>query len=134
MIDTAARIPISYKLNRRVFNALFKLNCTNVKFVGHTEGHFPYFGYKINFFIGNFIKLKKLMLRKKGKNNGPWADYKKMSSSDLVTDFINSSDANFIKEISNVHKDIFLNSLIFKNSNITNLLQIIHIENRLAKS
>lgn len=59
---------------------------------------------------------------------------KKMSSSDLVTDFISSSDANFIMEISNVHKDIFLNSLIFKNSNITNLLQIIHIENRLAKS
>ena len=133
MIHTASRIPIKYKLNRRVFNALFKLNCSNVKFVGHTEGFFPYFGFKINFLISNFIKLKRLMFRKKGKNDGPWANYRELSSSDLVLDFVTSSDANFINDISNVHKDIFLKSLIFKNSNITNLLQIIHIENRLAK-
>ena len=73
------------------------------------------------------------MFRKKGKNDGPWANYRELSSSDLVLDFVTSSDANFINDISNVHKDIFLKSLIFKNSNITNLLQIIHIENRLAK-
>ena len=61
---------------------------------------------------------------------GPWTNFSSLSSSKAIKLFLNKSDYKFLESVSAVSVDEFLQSRIFKNSNITSLLQVIQIKNR----
>ena len=61
---------------------------------------------------------------------GPWTNFSSLSSSKAVKMFLTKCDCKFLEAISTVSAAEFLESPIFRNSNVTSLIQIIKIKNR----
>ena len=127
IVYLSCKVPENYKLNRRLFNSIYKKNCIKVKFLTHTDGRMPFFDYKANFFIRPLILFYRWLTRS-NKKQGPWIDFKKFSQKKIINDYLFQQEHKNIKEISysSSYKE-FVEDKSFLNSKMTSLLQLIHI-------
>lgn len=89
VVKTAAAVPTSWKLNRRLFHRAMQPALRKSRHVPHGEGFYPYYPWQANLPIRTYFKALKLikLFFPHGKNEGPWADWNKLSRSDLWDDW-----------------------------------------------
>lgn len=83
-VKISAAVPIEWKLNRRLFLATFKPYLNKSKWLFHADGRLPYFGWAVNKPLQTPIWMYRQISKRLGlnrKNQGPWADWQKLSAS-----------------------------------------------------
>ncbi|MDW7747885.1 hypothetical protein [Halomonas sp.] len=83
-VKVASSVPVSWKLNRRLFNAAFKSALEKSRHIFHADGRLPYYPWWVNSPIQFVIRLYRKFFKKTGrntKNEGPWGDWHKIVSS-----------------------------------------------------
>lgn len=133
MIYISSKIPENFKLNRRIFNIIFKKNCKSVKLLGHTDGHMPFFSYKLNLIFRPLILFYRWCIIRR-QDEGPWSDFKKFSQKKIITDFLNARTHKEFSKISNVSYAKFVKDKLFMSSNMTSLIQLVAILRKNKKS
>lgn len=79
VVKTAAAVPTSWKLNRRLFNRAAKPWLKPSKFTFHADGRLPYFPFWVNSPLQFGVWLYRNMAERVGLvkgNQGPWADWR----------------------------------------------------------
>ncbi len=83
-VKVAASVPVSWKLNHRLFRSAFKQYLFKSMYIPHADGRFPYFPWWVNTFVQPpvwiFQELKYRLGGKK-KYEGPWVDWRSLVSS-----------------------------------------------------
>lgn len=77
-VKTAASVPVSWKLNRRLFNKAFKPALKSSRFIPHADGRLPYYSWWVNSPLQFSIWFYRQVARRTGlnrKNEGPWSDW-----------------------------------------------------------
>lgn len=132
-VKVAARVPISWKLNRRLFNHAMKPFLQPSKFVFHADGRLPYFNFFVNLPIHITIwfyrQFRSRILKINDGNQGPWGEWQHV---------FNSSEwkakvAEYSKNINNItclksEMDIItlMESGNLSRSQVINFMQILH--------
>ena len=78
VVKTGAAVPVSWKLNRRLFNRTAKPWLKPSKFTFHADGRLPYFPFWINSPLQFGVWLYRDLAERTGLlkgNQGPWADW-----------------------------------------------------------
>lgn len=77
-VKSAAKIPVNWKLNRRVFNRAFKPVLYRSRYVFHADGRLPYYPWWVNLQIQLLFRIHRKTLKCLGFNKkyeGPWSDW-----------------------------------------------------------
>jgi len=83
-VKVAASVPVSWKLNRRLFHRAFKPFLKKSRFIMHADGRLPYYPWWVNFFLQAPTWLYQQVSRRTGlqkKNQGPWGDWRTVVTS-----------------------------------------------------
>lgn len=92
-VKTAARVPVSWKLNRRLFNKAFKPALKPSRFIPHADGGLPYYSWWVNSPLKFAIWLYRQIAKRTGlnrKNEGPWNDWRAVLASKGWEDSVDS--------------------------------------------
>lgn len=82
-VKIAASVPVSWKLNRRLFNKAFRSSLRKTQFVFHADGRLPYFPWWVNCHLQAPSWLYKKVLHQLGfdkRDQGSWSDWKSLLS------------------------------------------------------
>lgn len=77
-LDVSAGVPISWKLNRRLFVQAFRPFLRPTRFLRHASGRYPYYPWWVNWPIQSGTALRRLLsalARRTRHNDGPWNDW-----------------------------------------------------------
>lgn len=83
-VKAAASVPVSWKLNRRLFNKAFKPALKPSRYIPHADGRLPYYAWWANSPLQFAIWFYRQVARRTGlsrKNEGPWNDWKAVLAS-----------------------------------------------------
>src|SRR5699024_2444535 len=126
IVKGAAKIPINWKLNRKVFHRVMRPYLKKSQWIFHADGRLPYYPWWFNAPIQAYIWLTRQLKKRMGareRNQGPWGDWKTVFSSDKWRTQI--EELNETKEIKKLFKDGVLLSEITTatNGQQVNLMQ-----------
>ena len=77
-VKIGAAVPITWKLNRRLFNRAMKPYLRKSKWLLHADGRLPYFSWLINLPVQFGVWSARVLAKRMGfikGNQGPWADW-----------------------------------------------------------
>lgn len=137
-VKTAASVPVSWKLNRRLFNKAFKGALKTSRLIPHADGRLPYYPWWFNFVIQAPIWFYQQVSRRSGlqkKNQGPWADWKSVTASERWSESVDCFSKDIaLAEISDaLQQGALIRSRLTIPSRI-NLLQVCYqVKGRVAK-
>ncbi|WDL88474.1 hypothetical protein IUJ58_06235 [Priestia aryabhattai] len=97
IVKLMSSVPQEWKVDRRLFHASMKPLLKNTKYISHSNGHYPYFGLKVNYLPTLITKIKRKFLqslRPDRNNDGPWPLWGKV----VKTELMNSIVDNYKKE------------------------------------
>ena len=137
-VKTAASVPVSWKLNRRLFNKAFKPALEPSRFIPHADGRLPYYPWWFNSAIQAPVWFYQQVSRRSGlqkKNQGPWADWKSVIASDRWSESIDCFSKDIaLAEISEALQQGALNRSRLTIPSRINLLQVCYqIKGRATK-
>jgi hypothetical protein len=85
IIKASAAIPLAWKLNRKLFQKIVKINLGKTKWLSHSDGHYPYFPWYFNLLMVPIVRVKRALYSIIGSNNdsmqGPWTNWMKLIES-----------------------------------------------------
>lgn len=101
VVHVASAVPTSWKINRKLFHKAVKFSYAKTKFIEHADGKYPYFNNLLNnFFV--FVVWVKVSFKKiffPNINDGPWANWRKISPSSIEDKELGSSSLINKKQI-----------------------------------
>lgn len=77
-VKVGASVPISWKLNRRLFRAAFRTALARTRWIPHADGRFPYFPWWVNTPVQFGVQLTRKVAKRlggEGPHQGPWNDW-----------------------------------------------------------
>ena len=131
-VKVGAVVPDSWKLNRRLFNTAMKPYLKPSKWLLHSDGRLPYFGWWTNMPIQFVIWLYRLITKRIGiirGNQGPWGDWDAIFKHDAWQSFVKdfgcyADKIEFLKNGVDIEK-LLLSKQLSKVQKI-NLLQVLY--------
>ena len=94
VVKIGASVPVSWKLNRRLFNKAFRPFLSKSKWCLHPDGQLPYFPWWVNSPIRLLIWSYRQVVSCAGRvrvNQGPWADWQKIQKTNEWQAAINAT-------------------------------------------
>ncbi len=132
-VKIAAACPTDWKMNRRLFREAFEPFLRPTRFLRHSDGRFPYFPWWTNspILLGTtaWRVAAKAAALYRGRNEGPWGDWKKVVKTEYWEELICSSLVNIqnLPELSEAIRKGALNSGGLRPIQQANLLQVSHL-------
>lgn len=83
VVKVSSVVPVCWKTNRKLFNRATKKYLSKSKYIKHADGRLPYYPWHLNLFIQLPTWSEKVIrkLFRQNHNNGPWANWLKLSHS-----------------------------------------------------
>ncbi|MGM1051920.1 MAG: asparagine synthase-related protein [Pseudomonadota bacterium] len=129
-VKVAANVPVSWKLNRRLFNTAFKSALKKSRHIFHADGRLPYYSWWVNSPIQFSVWFYRLLARRTGlkkSNEGPWNDWHHVMASEQWSDDVAKyTNGNILPEFENVIQSNALFSGGLSTLSKINILQVLY--------
>jgi len=132
VVKISAKVPTSWKLNRKLFNKSFRPYLKPSKWLLHADGRLPYFNYYVNMPVQISVRFYRKLLNILGftkGNQGPWGDWHQLFMGEKWKKTLEEYNES-TNEIELFYDEVNINTLLqsdsLKRTQKLNLLQILH--------
>ena len=130
VIKLAAKTPLSWKRNRRLFQRVAKMNMVKTKFIGHTDGHLPFYPWYYNLLAVPSVRLgrtfKEIVIGGAKKTQGPWNDWRETNSDPELSRYESEYNRSIYEQIFVGNLQEVFGSKHFAKSNRSSVLQVLY--------